>query len=144
MNLRRPLLAALLCVAGGVAHAPAAQDSPPPLATIAKADHYAWGHVGTPAAPTAAESAARGIAGQVTAPQLEAALSSATTAGRLYLLCLLVRADPGRFRVQKAALLAGTEKTVSTFTGNVLSMQPVDGLLADIETSRCSPLNWRP
>ncbi len=132
--------ALLLPTLAAPADATPSQDAA--LHTIATATAYSWGSVGTQAQPSDAERAARAIWKSAAPRNIGAAFDTATTEGKLYLLCLLVRMDRPAFEARARELQARADLMATTFSGNVMRKEPAALIVRQIARSNCEPLDW--
>lgn len=84
----------------------AADDAALAMKTVAQAQTYSWGHVGTPARRSEAEVAARTLYLAASGAELVKGLGNASNEGKLYLLCVLARKDPILFALARRDLPA--------------------------------------
>lgn len=109
---------------------------------IQNATQYSWGAVGTPAAESAGELAARELARGFSPADVIKLIPAARPEGKLYLLCVLRKIAPRDYAKAKALAAFTNESRVSTFTGNVLTSESASAVLLQIEATNCGALNW--
>jgi hypothetical protein len=142
-----PFLAALALVeplaASQALAALPADDAALAMKTVAQAQTYSWGRVGTPARLSEAEVAARTLYLAASGAELVKGLGNASNEGKLYLLCVLARKDPVLFALARRDLPAMDTADASVLSGDVLQRIRMQVVLAQIQKHRCDPLGHR-
>lgn len=105
-------------------------------------EFYSWGWVGTPASISPGEAAARALARQSDSADIIRWIPDSTTAGKLYLLCILRRNAPSLYVEAKRSAGFAEDASVSTFSGTIFRSERVADVLGQIERGNCAPLNW--
>jgi hypothetical protein len=103
---------------------------------------YSWGVVGTPAATSPAENAARILYKNADEKTILNLLPSATLEGQMYLMCILRKKYPSFYKVTKKKIVFTQMDEVSIFTGDILSKKSVFNVIRQIEKYNCSALDW--
>lgn len=109
---------------------------------VQNATYYSWGAVGTPAVESSGELAARVLARDHSPGEVIKLIPDARPEGKLYLLCIMRKIAPQDYAKAKALAGFTNETKVSTFTGNVLTLESASAVLQQIETSNCGAMKW--